>query len=274
MSVVIRIKGADFSGKGLPKLTRTINGIPSDGLAALYLMEDGNIGDSMTQLLDSSGNNNHATIYSDWPAAIRQSFGLESANDDGAAFDTGIPASGEFTVIAALRRTMPIGTSASYPTWFSDTSNGSLTSVSAGSYHSERVVPNINVNGSEDTHGIYDHGSETLGSVRSSFSAAELPASEPAVLGYSSSAQLGELAFYNHVGGKKRFTGKSAELAAAYDGVIANQLVGMWHHGSADNAVTCELYAFAIYDRALTSEELSTAIAAVKTRVEARGVTF
>jgi hypothetical protein len=62
MSLKIVIPGADFSAIGNPKVKSLLYGFPADGLAALYLMEDGAAGSVPTQLLDSSGKSNHAPL--------------------------------------------------------------------------------------------------------------------------------------------------------------------------------------------------------------------
>ena len=127
MSLIIKIKGADYSGKGLPKLSRTIQGFPVDNLHALYLFNDGQVGESFAgPFLDSSGNANHATIAPRFPLPLKQESGLVSAGNNGFFLDTKYSGNKSFTAILVIK---------SNP----DTSNSFLASLDA-------VTSNGNVN--------------------------------------------------------------------------------------------------------------------------------
>lgn len=80
MGIVIRIKGADFSGSGLPKLKTLRAGFPTEGLQGLYLFEEGEAGAAHAgQFIDSSGKGNHAAIRANWLQPTKRSYGMEGA---------------------------------------------------------------------------------------------------------------------------------------------------------------------------------------------------
>lgn len=56
MSLILKVKGADFSNSGLNPIIPTANGFPSVGLKNLYLFNDSA---ASQVIVDSSGNNNH-----------------------------------------------------------------------------------------------------------------------------------------------------------------------------------------------------------------------
>ncbi len=269
MSVIIRIPGADFSNSNLPKLQRQIHGIIADNLVGLYLMEDGTNGQAVTTLTDSSGNANHAELYDGLTAATKQSYGLETAGVIGAAYDTGITQTAEFTVIACLKHKVAEVDYSGYPTFFTDTAGG----FSSG--HAQRLALNIDMN-TEPTYntvGVYNFGSEIIGSVRKLIPSSAQLGSEPFVVALGVSKQSGVATFQSVTGYNFTATGKSAEIAAKYDNLTSKMLIGIWPH-STDAPIDGEVYAYAIYDKLLTDEEISQAMTAIKARVELRGVTF
>lgn len=269
MSVVIRIPGADFSESGLPKLQREIHGIFADNLVGLYLIEDGINGEGVTTLTDSSGNGNHAELYDGLTVATKQSYGLETAGIIGSAYDTGITQTAEFTVIACLKHKVPEVDYQGYPTFFTDTAGG------FSSHHAQRPSLNIDFDNETayNTVGVYDFGSEIMGTTRRLIPSSQLIGSEPFVVALGVSKQSGVATFQSVTGYNFTATGKSAEIAAEYDNLTSKMLVGIWPH-AADAAIDGEVYAYAIYDKLLSDSEMSRAMTAIKARVELRGVVF
>jgi hypothetical protein len=267
MSVIIRIPGADFSSSGLPKLQRQIYGIPADSLTALYLFEDGADGATVSTVTDSSGNGNHAELYAVSDPATKRSYGIEVAGNIGSTFDTGIVQTPEFTVIACAKHKVLELDYAGYPTFFTDTEGG----YSNG--HGNRLSLNIDLNTPNNTVGVYDYGAEIIGSARKLVPASEQLASDPFIVGLAVSGSAGEYKFKSITGYKNSATSKAVEIANEYNGLSSTMLVGCWPHG-ADAAVDSEIYAYAIYDKLLTDEEMSQAMTAIKSRVQLRGVVF
>lgn len=118
MSFRITLAGVDASSSKLPVVQNTLFGLPADDLVALYLCEDGEVGENYTgAITDATQNGNHGTLIS-LSAVKRIAAGFEtrgdpgnsgstgsgSANMGGFAFDTGVPCDGSFTWVLVAKQ--------------------------------------------------------------------------------------------------------------------------------------------------------------------------
>ncbi|QBY56163.1 hypothetical protein [Cupriavidus oxalaticus] len=103
MSLIIRVKGANFANTDRPKLAPYRYGFPRTNMVALHLMEEGaNDVQHAGSFLDSSGNNNHATLKSGWTQPTKRSQGMELAAG-GAAVLAPYTFGSKFTFIVAVK---------------------------------------------------------------------------------------------------------------------------------------------------------------------------
>jgi hypothetical protein len=107
MTMRIRIKGADFSGLGLPKFHKLRYGFPVESLSALYLLEDGTLDASVSTALDYSGNGRDAPLITGSAAIAKKSYGVGTVDDDvgrGFLFKTPVTmGASSFSVVTAHR---------------------------------------------------------------------------------------------------------------------------------------------------------------------------
>ncbi len=271
MSFIIKIKGADFSASGLPVLKQTVLGFPGEGLAGLYLFEDGTVDAAhVGPFVDSSGRENDAVVYSDFAAPVNRSYGLEVTDGSGLIIDTGIPQGGEFTVVACLNNTMDSAVLDGYPTIFGDTGNNIPANKSASGSNNPRLSINMGLSGSSTNDiALFNNAGNLLnGATRVKVSESQYGSgNQPSILALTISADT--VGFRTFSGFDHSIT--DADISAAYTGVAGTMAVGIWAHGSPDG-ISGRLYGYAIYDRALSDTEIAEAMAAMNTRVAARGV--
>ena len=117
MSAFFDILDLDDSASLLPAVSFTVGGFPVTNLQALYLFEDGAVGSSPTTALDSSGNDNTATLVSG-SSITRIAGGVKTGDslNNGFLFDTPVAYSGSFTIVGVVRARAPTSTSGSFPT--------------------------------------------------------------------------------------------------------------------------------------------------------------
>lgn len=113
MSFKLIIPGADFSGLGNPKVESYIEGFPADGLSALYLLQDGMVGQAFAgEVQDSSGNEHHAALIAN-SQAHQVATGLANVASPGDPVNRGFGAlspveiSDRFTIFGISRDLFP-----------------------------------------------------------------------------------------------------------------------------------------------------------------------
>ena len=129
MPLQIRIPGVDFGATSLPQFRKRVAGFdagPQDKLDALYLFEDGAVGDVVSRAYDSSGNAQHGAIHTGSAALTRTAGGVlmaGGAETRGAWFDTGIDLRRSHTIFGVIRQdnVFLAGTNLGFPTFFTAT---------------------------------------------------------------------------------------------------------------------------------------------------------
>ena len=124
--VQISSSAATYSASTVPAFQKRIAGFdanPADALDALWLNENGAVGDVVTQLVDSSGNGRHATPIPGSGTIKRIAGGVEIADGaagPGFAFNTGLSAKRDFTAFGCVRQDQLYepGTNKNFPTFF------------------------------------------------------------------------------------------------------------------------------------------------------------
>lgn len=272
MSLIMKIAGADFSASGLPTLKQTVFGFPADGLAGLYLFEDGDVDTAhVGSYLDSSGRQNNAELFSDFAAPVNRSYGLEVTDGSGLIMNTGIQQTGDFTILVCANLTMDPDLLDGYPTYTGDTGNAIPATRGATGNNTPRLVINTALQGSEiDTNGLYSHNSTyTAGASRIAVGkSAYGGANQPAILALS--VQSDVVNFRTLSGYGTTYT--DSDITPGYSSLDENILLGLWAHG-APGDLSGRLYGFAVYERGLSDSELSEAMSAMNARVASRGVT-
>lgn len=269
MSLVMKVAGADFSQSGLPKLKQTILGFPSLGLAGLYLFEDGTVDTAHTGVfIDSSGRKNDASLFSDFSAPVNRSYGLEVTNSAGLILNTGIPQTGDFTILACVNLTMDTVSAEGYPTYTGDTGNKiPATKASTGS-NSPRLALNVDLSGGGHSNGMYSAGGTLLGGdVRVTIPYSRGGSEQPAIMALKVSGDSAELRTLSGF----EYSAQDADIPAGYAALDEEVVVGLWKH-STTSPLSGRLYGFAVYDRPLSDVEVAEAMAAMNARVAARGV--
>lgn len=272
MSLIIKVAGADFSATELPKLKQSVLGFPGFGLAGLYLFEDGVVGSPHSgQFLDDSGKGNTASIYSNFSSPVVRDYGVEITDTDGLIIDTGIPQGADFTVIGCLSNTIDTSLVDGFPAWFTDTGNNIPVAKGSEGSHDLRIVMNALLSDAANSNGAYDVSNTLLGKVRPGIDETLYgSANQPGILSLRVSSADGAVDIKTLSGYSLSTT--SVPAAAMYSNLTAESMVvGLWPHTGA-KGISGRLYGFAIYDRALNDEEVVEAMAAMNTRVSARGV--
>jgi hypothetical protein len=270
MSLILKVAGANFSQSGLPKLKQTILGFPAEGLAGLYLFEDGSVDTAHTgEFLDSSGRANNASLFSDFSAPVNRSYGLEVTDGAGLILNSGIKQPSQFTILVCANLSMPTDSHNGYPTYTGDTGNGIPSSKASSGNNSPRLAINTALQGADDSNGLYSANSEMLrGKARIRVPEGTYgSANQPALMALS--VGLDSLMFRTLSGFKAPVS--DPDIQTGYAAVNEDVLLGLWAHGS-PGGISGRLYGFAVYERALNDDEMSEAMAAMNTRVSARGV--
>lgn len=105
MPLKIVIPGADFSGLGLPRFTPRALGFPAEGLAGLYLFEDGEVGDAVSVAVDSSAAGANATLLSGSASPTRSAEGIAFTTGNGIMWAPPFAYGGAMSGVAVLRCT-------------------------------------------------------------------------------------------------------------------------------------------------------------------------
>jgi hypothetical protein len=296
MSLIIRVKGADFSAAGLPQLKRRIDGMPADGLQGLYWFEADGTDESPTAgpFTDSSGNGNHAVMYGNYSSPIKKSFGLQDSGDGlGFAIDTGLTYTRSWTAIICGRHrgdpsvALPAN---SYPALL-----GHSLGVSSEKTGSSSNALFLTLNGSlltttvgaaQDSWGLFDSTGDFTGETRRPVDPKTYGgSSERVVIASRINGDTGQTSLRTHSGYSD--DNVNPEVIGAYQngwdtnqdnggvpdsGLPGRLIIGSWRQGTDPNYPGGELYAAAFYDRALSETEMATAMSAMKSRLASRGL--
>lgn len=116
MSLIINIPDLDDSASQLAVLQETIAGFPVTNLQALYLFEDGDVGSTPTQAVDSSGNGRHASLLAG-SSITRIDEGVKTGDalNNGFMLNTGVAYNASFSAVGVIRCRIPVSTSGAYP---------------------------------------------------------------------------------------------------------------------------------------------------------------
>lgn len=116
MPIKIVDLNADFSAFANPKVEDRVKGFPLANLRALYLFEDGAVGSTPTQALDSSGNGRNAALTAG-SSISRIAEGVKSGDalNNGFLFNAPVAYNASFSVVGVIRSRTPLSTSGSFP---------------------------------------------------------------------------------------------------------------------------------------------------------------
>ena len=166
--------------------------------------------------------------------------------------------------------TMDADLSTGYPIYTGDTGNSIPATKGSIGANSPRLVLNTSLGGSEvDTNGLYSEGTlYTKGISRIAVSkGAYGGANQPGILAFSVAGN--DVNFRSQSGYGFAYTDE--DITDGYASLNEDIVLGLWKHGTG-SAISGRLYGFAVYDRGLSDSEMSEAMAAMNTRVSARGV--
>ncbi|EHH2499165.1 MULTISPECIES: hypothetical protein [Vibrio harveyi group] len=270
MSLLIKVRGADFSKLGLPVLEQTIFGFPAENLKGLYLLEDGTQDTVFNgPFIDSSGNGNHAKVRDTWTAPLKRKSGIATNSEHGMVIETPIPSNTSFTWIFVGRHTLPIEQQpGKYPSFVGQT-DALASDMTGSSPNTNGLLINSDLdktpsNTSFDAFGAYS-GKGTMSRRHIVGSKSSIVT----VIGMTFNVETGEM----HI---RDLNGRSASatdsvVAAAIRAFIGNVTFGCWKHG-AFTPMSGEAHLFAHYDQVLGDAGLLKAMQAAKSRVESRGI--
>lgn len=102
MTLAITVPGTNGASSGLPALSARVAGFPAANLFGLWLHEDGTVGATPTSILDSSGNSHNGAMFTS-PSVTKSNEGYATGASLGFLYDTGYPATSDFTVVGVER---------------------------------------------------------------------------------------------------------------------------------------------------------------------------
>lgn len=268
MSLLIQVRGADFSALGLPKLQQTLFGFPAAGLKGLYLLEDGVENTVFSgPFTDSSGNGNHAKVRNTWTAPLKRASGITTNSEHGMIIETPIPANTSFSWVIVARHTLPVESKTGlYPT-FAGSTDGLSADMTSGMPNLKGAVINVDLAGGSNffnTWGVFSNEGAL-----SRKGVVGTDASVVSVFGVTFDSISGDLIMMDISGARTDFNDEV--VAAAIRGLAGNIVFGCWKHGNV-YPISGENHLFAHYDRVLPETDLVKAMHAAKSRVESRGV--
>lgn len=272
MSIVIRVKGANFSNSGLPKLIPTIAGFTTENLKGLFLFEEGTVDQAHSgQFVDSSGLGNHGTLRGNWLQPTKKAFGMQGGAG-GIAINTGIAAGQKLTVVLGVKFNEPDPASNVYPLIFGPSAQMPASIAAAATLGSNKMfinaqfIPSSNANDMD--WGVYKSGGPITGdaTTRKTISGSAGHANSSCLIGFTYDATATFL-LAKHAGGEFR----TSAAALAFD--PADTLAfGLLNAASGHNvAAGVELYLAAIYSDS-SEALLDAAMAAARARITGRGV--
>lgn len=278
--MLITLPNADFSSAGLGKVTRLINGMPAADLIGLYLFDDGADGDTITTLVDKSGNGNNASVRTNWSGGKKRSYGLEVDNANGVCYQTPIAMNRpgrKFTIIVAGSNTLPGSELHVHNNWIGASLNNGMASPT----QTLNNIPALTINYTgTDTTGrwqIYNGGKDLLG-VTTLFINGNDNYNQPSIAAMTIDgvagdvilSQLGETASPNSLT-------SLAAVQSFYDGVTDIGVIefGPWAHVAKRSANTtiAHVYMVAIYDAKLSEAEIQERFGFMRAICEGRGIT-
>ena len=273
----IVIPGIDASQSGLGQSAPLIHGLPGSGLRALYFYNSGTIGQAVTTFPDLSGKGNHATIYGTFAAPTQRAWGLEVQSVHGLVLSTGVPLGPQATVILAVASLIPGGETNVYQTFFSPSSNALPTNPALSQSHNASPVLNFdgNLAANVGTYGVLDGttGRVVLGTPRVDIVGGP-KAAAPAVLTVRIDTAASVLRLASNIGTERVVS--RPEIAAHYGTSRGTVMLGAWGNSTFRTAATpnARLFGAAIYDRTLTTEEITRAMRAIRRPAELAGIVF
>lgn len=276
--MLITLPNADFSGTGLGKVTRLVNGMPQTGLVGLWLFDGGAVGASISSVADQSGAENDAALRSGWASGIKRSYGLEVASNQGTALQTAIPinpSGRQMTVFVACSNTLPGSESGVFNTFVGSTTNYGMALPENNHSNSPSLVLNFS-GGTTPKWQVYNSSAAMLGGANLLAGGAPQPGfSEPTVAaldidGVNSIVKL-------HVLGAAMASVSDPDIGVYYDGSTSRGAleIGAWPNGTARSAAAsiAQIYAVAAYAKTFTDSDAQSHMAFMKKIAEARGVT-
>lgn len=272
MSLLIKVRGANFSALNLPKLEQTVLGFPADNLKGLYLLEDGTK-DTVYDgaFVDSSGNGNHAFVRNTWTPPLKRASGIETNSENGMIIETPIPGNTSFSWVMVGKHNMEINP-VETPTWRFPTFAGQTDDLSYNMESDSKNEKGLFINtdlqhttvSSRSNWGTYS-GISTMSRVL----IPETEAEHLSVFGVTFNVTTGTVTLFDSSGRETSRT--DALVGATMKTLTGNVAFGCWKHKSGV-PVAGEMHLFAHYDRPLSRESMMKAMQAAKERVESRGV--
>ncbi len=281
MSLQLIIKGASFSGSGLPQVVQTVQGFPLAGLAGLYLLQEGTAGSAYVgTFADASGNGKTATLRGDWSAPTRRTLGFESAaGGRGLCIQTPVLMTPSLTWIFVGRHRETTLTGNGYPTYIGAASGISATQAGSNPDANDFVLNTDLTGAAANSWGIFNgnHSVNPWGAESASrypIPATDGKADDMSVIGITFDNTAGTLiAKTHHTGARLAMTGLAGERNEWIGNTTDQICFGAWSRLLSGTA-SCDVSLCALYTQALTELQLDMAMAAAKTIAQARGVTF
>ena len=276
--MLITLPNADFSGTGLGKVQRMINGMPQASLSGLWLFDDGGNGDVVGAVTDKSGLGHAATLRSGWVGGARASFGMNVARSAGTALMTDVPinpVSQIFTVFFAGKFTLFGNTPGEFIQVMGSTDNAGMEAEGTNHLNNPALVMNYVGTGPNGYWQIFDANNDMMGATI--LTQVNSPTyDEATVAGVQIDGNTGTVTL--HVLGASSVSLTDPRTSAFYDGATdrGNLEIGVWPHGSQrpTSPNLAEVYGVAAYERTFTQSEAQEYMRHLQKIAEKRGVVF
>lgn len=271
----IVIPGIDASQSGLGRSLPLVRGLPADGLQALYLFDNGQVGQPVNQFVDLSGKRNHGHLYGNYAAPVQRTWGVEVQSVNGLMIATGVPVGQSATVVLALEARVPGNESGVFPTHFGTTANAYNIDPAAYVANANTPVVNFSGAGAFGSYALFDGttGTSVLGATRTALVGGP-GNSQPAVLGLRINGPANTMGLRANSGAEQVVS--RASIGSHYAQDRGEILLGAWGQGSQRTAASpnYRLFGAAVYDRVLDDEMLSVAMRGIRRQAEAAGIVF
>lgn len=285
MGLIIRVKDADFSKSGLPKLRSTRFGFLTDGLIGLYLFDDGAVDSVYSMAIDNSGEGNHAPLRGTWTGAIRKSFGVQ-CGDNGVVYECPTKALRNFTWIVAAKTLIPnvLAGGKGFPRYMGTTGCVGTDPAAVNSGNSHIYINTDCQTASNASWGVQYNGGTPAGwPVATGTPTARMPFSGAATTANSSIAGISLntaddvlllMTSSNSSAVVTQDQGYEAMLTAYTDPLLVTHkhTIGAWRSTTLATIVPAELYLAVIYNRALSPIELANVMGNARSICTNRGI--